>query len=99
LVGGLVYARIGNPGKATQYFEEILKSKKLKEDAIDGPTFLMRLAIGYIILAEHDTAVGLLRRVFGIPTSVNQQLLTLLPDFEQLRDHSGFQELLQSVRL
>lgn len=95
---GRAYAMIGDREKALKFFEEIEKSKTVTDDAVDGPLFLVRLATGYVSMGDSDKALTLLRRAFSAPTSADPQLLTLLPAFEPLRDHPGFQELLQAVR-
>jgi len=67
----------------------------ITKDAGWGPTWLEYLATIYIITGEHDKAIELLEQLLSIPSYVTKSRLKLDPDYDPLRDHPRFQELIK----
>jgi tetratricopeptide (TPR) repeat protein len=63
---------------------------------VAGPAWhSRRLAEAYVMIGELDAAVEQLRTAFGSPYRFSPALLRFDPIWDPLRDHPGFQELLE----
>jgi len=65
------------------------------KDALWGPTPLASLAEIYVMVGDYDAALDELDYLLTIPSPYSTNWLRLAHTFDPLRDHPGFQALLE----
>lgn len=97
---GLAYAFAGKKDQAEN--EGLLASKlcPVDQDAAKGPVYLHNLARIYTIIGEKEKAISQLKRLLSIPyceflwEMVSAPYLNIDPQWDSLRGHPDFQQLL-----
>ncbi len=93
---GLVEANLGNGAKAIRTACYAVEKLPVSEDALTGPSHLVKLAATYARLGKSKAAIKLLDRVLSIPAGlfISVPLLKLDPMWDPLRHDPAFQALL-----
>lgn len=91
---GLVQAVLGDADASMRSFEGATALTNEEMDAFDGVTLSINKAIALAWLGRKDEAVVELERLIKIPSLLNVHLMRHCLDFYPLRDHAGFQAIL-----
>jgi tetratricopeptide (TPR) repeat protein len=92
---GVAYALLRQDAKAIQQGEMAAKLLPLSADAIEGANILDNLVTIYILVGEHESALELLERLLSVPSALNATNLMFDPQYDPIRDHPRFPELLE----
>ncbi len=92
---GLVYSRLGEKERAIEAARRDTARLSLSDDAYLGAEPLTHLAVTYLRVGEHDKALDLIDTLLSIPSSLTAARLRLDPDYDPLRDHPRFQQLIE----
>lgn len=93
---GLVHAALGNKEDAIREAKRAMEITPVSMDAIRGVRHVGHLAWVYMKVGEHDKAVATLEYLLSIPSLSSTSLLRIDPRWDPLRDHPGFQRLVQT---
>jgi DNA-binding SARP family transcriptional activator/TolB-like protein/Flp pilus assembly protein TadD len=86
-------AGLGMSAEASRMAAELLTADPVSVDAISGPIALQNVALAYVMLGQHDTALDILERLLTTPTRFSVSLLRLDPLWDPLRRHPRFLRL------
>jgi tetratricopeptide (TPR) repeat protein len=92
---GHAFALLGRSEDAVRAGEHAVELMPIVEDALDGSYLALELAKIYTRVGQHDQALSLIEELQSIPSSLSVGLLRLDPVWDPLRDHPGFQALLE----
>ncbi len=95
---GQIYAGLGRKDEAIRAGEEAVKLYPPEKDALHGPTHVEELARIYTQVGEYDKALEQLDRLFSIPTWYTPGWITIDPNYDALRDHPRYEEVLGKYR-
>ncbi|HUG29407.1 MAG TPA: BTAD domain-containing putative transcriptional regulator [Candidatus Limnocylindria bacterium] len=90
---GLALAGAGHAPEGIAEAREAVALRPVERYAVDGPLYLERLARTLVYADEHDAAVDVLERLLSIPSEVSAPLLRVHPEYDPLRDHARFRDL------
>jgi len=94
---GRVYADIGLVVDAMREGEKATELVPIERDALDGADFQRELAVIYATVGETEKALDTVEMLLSIPSSVTRNELIFNPDWDPLRDHPRFQEIIENV--
>ncbi|HMJ05510.1 MAG TPA: tetratricopeptide repeat protein, partial [Chthoniobacterales bacterium] len=94
LMQAFVYAALGQKEEALRYGEEAVAILPISRDAYDGPVLATNLAAIYVQLGEMDRALTLLHSLRGLPMAATPGTLRVEREWDPIRAHPRFQELL-----
>jgi hypothetical protein len=69
----------------------------LKVDAIEGPKYLMHVALADVLSGDREAAIDVLARVLSVGAPVSIRSLRLEPFWDPLRSNPRFVQLTQTV--
>ncbi len=92
---GIVYAGLGRREDAIREGELAVKLMPVSDNAVVGPFRVADLAFTYALVGEREKAVDRLEYLLSIPSWLSVPLLHLDPRWDSLREHPGFQSLLE----
>ncbi len=92
---GLAYAGLGQKQRAIEEGELAVKLMPLTREAWQGSFRVRDMASIYANIGEFDAAVEQLEHLLSIPAEISIPLLQLDPEWDPLRDHPGFKQLLE----
>jgi serine/threonine-protein kinase len=92
---GLIAAALGRGEEARKQGERSVQLLPISQDAYDGPVLATNLAVIYARLGDPDRAIDQLRTLRGVPNGPTPGTLRVEPEWDVLRSHAGFQELLR----
>jgi tetratricopeptide (TPR) repeat protein len=92
---GLALAGLGREAEAKSEGERAVELLPVSKDALFGSYMAIDLADIYTRVGEYDAAVDQLEYVLSIPAEISVPLLRIDPRWDPLRDHPGFQRLLE----
>jgi len=91
---GKVYARMGLPERAIKEGIMAAQLRPLSEFAYEGAWSRMELAYIYSWSGQYEEAIDILEHLLSVPSPVYRNLLRISPDWDPLRGHPRFQELI-----
>jgi len=91
---GKVYARMGKTEEAILEGVIATELMPLDKNAFEGAWYEWQLAYIYTWSGYADEAIDLLEHLLSIPSIVNLNFLRYEPNWDPLRDHPRFQELI-----
>ncbi|MFC1565375.1 protein kinase [Candidatus Neomarinimicrobiota bacterium] len=91
---GLAYAGLGEKEKAESFGKKATTMIPISRDAQTGASMLINLMYIYLHTGEYSKAIDNLEILLSIPASITVQELKLYPQFDPIRDHPRFQELI-----
>ncbi len=98
----LAHSQLGNAYAGLGRKEEAIREGKLgmelypvSKDALDGPYYVILLAVIYVMVGEYDAALDKIEYLLSIPSDLSVPLLRLDPQWDPLRDHPRFKRLLE----
>jgi serine/threonine-protein kinase len=94
---GQNYAYLGRKDEAIREGNQAVKLYPISKDAFMGPQYVWDLAQILIIVGEYDDAIDKLEYLMSIPAGhiVSASTLRSNPQFDPLRDHPRFIQLLE----
>jgi serine/threonine protein kinase/tetratricopeptide (TPR) repeat protein len=98
---GLAYAYLDRKEEAIQEGSLAEKLHPVSKDAAQGPIYLLNLAKIYTVIGEHEKAIDQLEYLLSIPHAeylwqlVSVPQLQLDPQWDSLREHPRFKDLLE----
>jgi serine/threonine-protein kinase len=96
---GKAYAGLGRVAEAIRAGEMAVRLMPLEMDVTAGVYRVRDLAEVYVMVGEHDLGIDQLDMLLGMPCwFMSTELLRLDPMWDPLRDHPGFQALLDRHR-
>jgi serine/threonine-protein kinase len=90
---GWAYALSGRKDEAIEAGERAVTLLPIEDDAMAGQTHLERLAKIYARVGEHDLAIQTIEDSLAHPGWLSTGMLRIDPDWDPLRDHPRFQEI------
>ncbi len=94
---GRIYAKLGMKEKAIYEGKKAMELLPIEKDALIGVDFENQMAKIYTVIGEYDLALDYIERLLNRPgEAVSIGLLLIDPDWDPLRDHPRFQELIAS---
>ena len=95
----LAYACLGRGEEAIQSAKKNLELMPITKDALAGTWPIKELALVYTIVGEYDAALEQLDRLLSIPAMFSVPLMELEPEWEPLRGHPRYQEIVKKYAL
>ena len=95
---GIAYAGLGRKEEAVAAGKRGVELLPASKDAMVGPCRIDDLALIYTMVGEYDAALEQLDRLLSVPSWFSVPLMELEPEWEPLRNHPGYQDLLQKYR-
>jgi serine/threonine-protein kinase len=92
---GLAYALLGRKEEAIRAGERAVSMVPVSEWAYFGPSYVQMSALIYARVGEPDEALDRIDYLLSIPSGLTVARLRLHPDWDPLRDHPRFQEILE----
>ncbi len=94
---GIVYAYLGLKDEAIREAELAMELCPITKDALAGQIYLFELTKIYALVGNFDEAVGQLEKLLSMPCGalVSVSSLRLEREWDPMRDHPGFQQLLE----
>ena len=96
---GITYAGLGLKEEAIREGRRGVELLPVSKDAFGGPQHLIELALIYTMLGEHEAALDQIERLLSIPSLFSATLLELDPEWEPLRGHLRYQEIVKKYAL
>ncbi|MCK4546378.1 MAG: protein kinase [Candidatus Eisenbacteria sp.] len=94
---GMAYAGLGRKEDAIREAKRGLELSS--NDAIRSAEREWDLAVVYIMLGEHDAALGHIEHLLSVPSWVSVPHLKITPTVDPLRDHPRFQRLMEEYAM
>lgn len=91
---GKVYARLQECEMAVQEGEKATELLPISQDAYVGTIVKRDLAYIYTLCGQKEQAIDVLESLLSIPSVIHRNKLRIHPDWDPLRDHPRFQELI-----
>jgi tetratricopeptide (TPR) repeat protein len=91
---GLAYAFLGRTKEAIQMGEQGKNMMPVSKSFMSGIERLIYLAEIYMVTGEKEKAVNVLDYLMSVPGDMSLATLKYSPDWDPLREHPGFQELI-----
>jgi len=92
---GVAYAGLGLDEEAVQAAKRAADLMPVTRDALLGPEEIEGLARVYVMIGDYDAAVEQLEALLSVPSYYSVPLLRIDPTWDPLRDHPGFQALME----
>ncbi|MHC4922374.1 MAG: hypothetical protein ACYTKC_22665, partial [Planctomycetota bacterium] len=92
---GHAYSVLRRSEEAVRAGEQAVELIPISRDAGEGAAQAIELAKIYTRVGRHDKALSLIEELLSIPCNLSVGLLRLDPVWDPLRDHPGFQALLE----
>jgi tetratricopeptide (TPR) repeat protein len=93
---GWTYALLGQRDKAVRAAgEQAVAVRPVSRDPVVDPFRIVNLASIYAWVGEHDEALDRIEDELSEPSGLTVALLRLQPDWDPLRNHPRFQEILE----
>jgi tetratricopeptide (TPR) repeat protein len=92
---GLTYAGLGGKQEAIREGELAVELEPVAESAMEGSGLELNLADIYVMVGEYDRAIEKLDYLLSIPSEVSVPSLRIWPEYDPLRNHPRFQEMLE----
>jgi serine/threonine protein kinase/Flp pilus assembly protein TadD len=93
----LAEAALGHKNDAVQHARHACELLPVTKDAVDGPAFVVNLAIVYDWIGDKDAALRELQTAAQVPFGVTYGDLKLHPRWDSLRDQTGFKKIEASL--
>ncbi len=93
-----VYAGLGQTDKAIQAAHRATELHPVSADALQGPGYVMNLAIVYALTGQQDQAIDLFDSLLTIPANLSVNMLKVSPQFVSLRNNPRFQAILEKYK-
>jgi tetratricopeptide (TPR) repeat protein len=94
---GLTEAALGHKNDAVEHAMRACELLPPSKDAVDGPAFIINLAIVYEWIGNKEAAIKQLETAAQIPFGATYGDLKLNPRWDPLRDHPGFKRIQASL--
>jgi TolB-like protein/Flp pilus assembly protein TadD len=94
---GLAEAALGHKNDAVEHAMRACELLPPSKDAVDGPAFIINLAIVYEWIGNKEAAIKQLETAAQIPFGATYGDLKLNPRWDPLRDHPGFKRIQASL--
>jgi tetratricopeptide (TPR) repeat protein len=95
---GAAYAGLGKKKEAVMFGEKAVRMLPISRDAVTGARRLYNLVLIYLDVGEYSKVIDNLEILLSIPSTVTVHELKIYPDFDPLRDHPRFQELIKKYQ-
>jgi len=100
---GEIYLQLGDEEKSRRAHESALEMVERQlavnpQDALHGPTHVEQLARIYTLVDEYDKALEQLDRLFSIPGWYTPEWIDTDPEYDPLRGHPRYEEVLGKHR-
>lgn len=92
---GMVYARLGRREEAVREAETAVQILPISRDAYGGAGRSVSLAKVYVMVGKLDAATERIEQVLAVPSDLSVPLLRVDPLYDPLREHPGFQAVLE----
>jgi serine/threonine-protein kinase len=92
---GVAFAYLGRKEEAIRECERAVSMVPVSEEAEFGPVYVRDMASIYALLGEPDEALDRIDYLLSIPSPLTAAQLRLHPEWDPLRDHPRFQEILE----
>jgi serine/threonine-protein kinase len=89
----VVYSFLGRHGDALRTGRRAVEMLPVSRDADSGPYLVSNLGRGYMLAAQPDSAIALLRSLQPVSSWITPGELRADPTWDPLRDHPRFEEL------
>ena len=89
----IAYAGLGRADDARAHAGDVIAGAPLTVDAIEGPKYLLHVAIARAMLGEADAAIDLLEQLLAVGAPVTRASIGAEPFWETLRGQPRFQRL------
>jgi Flp pilus assembly protein TadD len=93
----IAYAALGRRADARRQIAFVDSTDPLKVDAIEGPKYLMHVALADVLSGDREAAIDVLARVLSVGAPVSIRSLRLEPFWDPLRSNPRFVQLTQTV--
>jgi tetratricopeptide (TPR) repeat protein len=94
---GVIDAALGRKEDALAECRRAIELRPVARDALDGPEFVMNLAVAFVWLGENDQAIEQLSSIVNLPHGPSYGELKLNPCWDSLRDDPRFQKILEDA--
>ena len=91
---GISYAGVGKKGEAIKYSKKAVELLPISKEAWRGIYRVQEMARTYVMVGEYELALNQIEILLTNPGMMSTKLLQLDPQWEPLRNHPGFIELL-----
>ena len=88
-------AFLGRREEAIRTAERAVALTPIEKDAYIGPYIQLQLARVHMMVGSKDKAVELLKPLVELPNNLSRAWLRLDPTFDPVRNHPGFQRLVE----
>ena len=92
---GVVYAGLGRNDEALRDAKKAVEIQPISREGLLGTHWIQNLAQIHMMLGDYDAAVAQLESLLSIPSPISVHWLRLDPIWAPLRDHPGYQALVQ----
>jgi tetratricopeptide (TPR) repeat protein len=96
---GIAYAGLGRKDEAIRKGKRGVELLPLSRDAHVGPDRVRDLALIYTMVGEPDAALDQIEQLLSIPANFSVPLLELHPQWDPLRAHPRYQEIVKKYAL
>jgi eukaryotic-like serine/threonine-protein kinase len=93
---GRVYAELGLVEDAKREGEKATELVPIERDALDGAEFQRELAVIYATVGETEKALDTIYMLLSMPSNLTRNELKINPEWDPLRDHPRFQEIIEN---
>jgi TolB-like protein/class 3 adenylate cyclase/Flp pilus assembly protein TadD len=94
---GLIDAGLGRKEEAIREGRRAVELLPVTKDAVDGPSYIVNLAMIYALVGEKDLAIEQLAVSAQTTGGINYGELKLYPQWDSLRDDPRFEKILSSL--
>jgi non-specific serine/threonine protein kinase len=92
---GITYAALGRTKDAIREGKRAVELLPISKDAVYGIPYVIDLAHIYTLLGDYDNALVKIEELLSVPSTISFPLMEVDPRWSRLRDHPGFQRLMQ----
>jgi Flp pilus assembly protein TadD len=96
---GIAYAGLGRKDEAIREGERAVELFPVSKDALSGPSLVLNMAIIYTMVGEYGAALDEIEYLLSIPSFLSVPWFRLDPDFDPLRAHTRYKELLEKYAI
>jgi serine/threonine-protein kinase len=94
---GVIDAALGRKENAIAECRRAIELRPVARDALEGPEYVLNLAVAYVWLGENDQAIEQLSSIVNLPHGPSYGELKLDPCWDSLRDDPRFQKILSEA--